>query len=78
MPRGGTRMDNRTHLTHKTAPTPLGAQRLYGSHTVPNTLLAPLAFWHPKAHVTGLAIRVALVYREANIVIDKLAVAGEI
>jgi hypothetical protein len=67
-----------THVAHETPPTPLASQRLHSSDTIPDALLARLTFWQPKSHMAGLAIRVSLVHREANIVVDELAVAREV
>ena len=49
----------------------------YGLHTVPNALLAFLAFRGAEPYVTRLAIWVSLVHGKADIVVLKLAIAFE-
>ena len=52
-------------------------ESLYGLHTVPNPLLAFLAFRGAESYVTRLAIWVSLVHGKADIVVLKLAIAFE-
>lgn len=67
-----------THVANEAPPTPLATQRLHSSDTIPDALLTRTTFWQPKSHMAGLAIRVSLVHRESNVVVDELAIASEV
>lgn len=72
------KVQTKTHLAHETPPTPLAPQRFNSSNAVSDTLLARLALWQPKSHVASLAVRVTLVYRKANIIVDKVAISRNV
>lgn len=53
------------------------AERLYSLHTIPNAVLALLAFRRSEPDMACLAIRVPLIHGEPHIVILKFAIAAE-
>ena len=67
----------RTHRTSEALPAPFAAESLDSLHAVPDALLALLALGHPQTHVASLPVRMALVDREADVVVRERAVARE-
>jgi hypothetical protein len=61
---------NNVYLAYETLPTPFPSQSLHRAHSVPNGLFAPFALGHPQTDVTRLAVWVAFVYREPNVIIE--------
>jgi hypothetical protein len=68
----------KTHLAHKTSPTPLAPECLHSLHSILNAHLAFLALGHPQPHMTLFAIRVTLVHRKPDIIVSKLAISGDV
>jgi hypothetical protein len=66
-----------TYSTTEADPVIFTTERFYGLHTVPNRILALLAFRRAEPNVARLAVRITLVDGETDVIVLKLAVAFE-
>ena len=57
-----------THSTNKALKVPLPSKRFNSPHTIPNALLASLAFRRPKPNMTRLTVRMPTEHCEAHLV----------
>lgn len=71
------RKEGTTHRTNKTPPTPPSPQRLHPLLSRPNRPPTPLTLRAPQPHMTRLAVRIAIMHREADVVVFEGAVACE-
>jgi hypothetical protein len=66
-----------THRAHEALPAELAAERLDGLHALAERAAAARALGQAEVDVAALAVRVALVDREADVLVRKRAIARE-